>query len=745
MKKWVVLVIFLLTVIFPLKAKADGPIYTGLLWDTAPQAAYNPDYREFLVVWTMYNVLYPPTDINFFGPVMGQRITENGERISDPFMIFPDGGVLPDVAYNAARKEYLVVAERNYNCVGQRVTPFGMTLGGPTTFLTAARFPRVVYNSLSMNYLVIGAWLTETGGGLCSAAFHSTQVNGSGQPFGSVNFLGNDINIPCQDGPTYAVDYGPVVSAKTPQGRYLLALGTPERLRMLDSQGALLLTLYDPDHHSWDYGIPFESTKVGIPYGVNMAFGKWQGKDSFLLVWGDTSLSVSGYGTWTGIWGGIVDAETEVYNTNDGVYNHTVPISYQYSHWALPEHAKTWRPAAAYNSTADTFAVTWRETPGSDPNDPTDVNHIRVNTVKTLTVPPGPNLVVSATTGSEDPTLPCIAASSDTTACLMAWEDHRNLFGVGDIYGSHLNATAKTISDILPPESGPPGPGGTKSYWKTASGGRIYSQGLYHQGVGTQGYELRAWGNNNSGQLGIGVGDTTDRHITTRVGSYSDWTGISAGGKHSLGIRSNGSLLAWGYNNSGQLGIGVGDTTNRHIPTQVGSYSDWISISAGLYYSLGIRSNGSLSAWGVNHSGQLGIGVGDTTERHIPTRVGSYSDWISISAGGAHSLGIRSNGSLWAWGYNADGELGLGDTTNRHTPRPVAPFPPCPQCTGDPVVLTNVTFPPGTACECAAATSITIGATTEVESDGTVHFKSPTVTVQSGARFESGSDVKIKQ
>ena len=67
-----------------------------------------------------------------------------------------------------------------------------------------------------------------------------------------------------------------------------------------------------------------------------------------------------------------------------------------------------------------------------------------------------------------------------------------------------------------------------------------------------------------------------DRQIPTQVGMYSDWAVVFGGGWHSLGIRSNGTLWAWGDNTYGQLGLAVGDTQDRYIPTQVGTYSDWV-------------------------------------------------------------------------------------------------------------------------------------------------------------------------
>ncbi len=186
---------------------------------------------------------------------------------------------------------------------------------------------------------------------------------------------------------------------------------------------------------------------------------------------------------------------------------------------------------------------------------------------------------------------------------------------------------------------------------------------------------LWAWGRNSHGQLGLG--DATSRSSPERVASLSSrtTTAIAAGLDFSLALTSDHTVWAWGRNQNGQLGLG--DTTNRNVPTEVTALAgkSVVSLAACNTHAFALTSDGKLWAWGANGSGQLGLGYTSTSVT-TPTEVAALSGVTvsSISAGYYHSAAITADGRLLAWGKNTYGQLGLGDTTDRSSPTVVPTF-----------------------------------------------------------------------
>ncbi len=135
--------------------------------------------------------------------------------------------------------------------------------------------------------------------------------------------------------------------------------------------------------------------------------------------------------------------------------------------------------------------------------------------------------------------------------------------------------------------------------------------------------------------------------------------------KHSLLLKTDGSL--WIVEYAIELAPdGETVTSIERAVTRIGTDKDWATVSAGGTHSLALKTDGSLWAWGDNEYGQLGIGF--SSDQIFPTRIGTDNDWTAVSAGGAHSLALKRDGTLWAWGFNDYGQLGDDTDTNRRVP-----------------------------------------------------------------------------
>ena len=140
---------------------------------------------------------------------------------------------------------------------------------------------------------------------------------------------------------------------------------------------------------------------------------------------------------------------------------------------------------------------------------------------------------------------------------------------------------------------------------------------------------------------------------------------IDGGWYFSVALKSDGTVWAWGQNDEGQLGDGT--TIDRTTPAQVQSLSGITELSSGSKHCLALKSDGTVWAWGWNEYGQLGDGT--TVNRTTPVRVPGLSGVTAVASGiYGSSLALKSDGTVWAWGWNYHSELGDGTTINRTTP-----------------------------------------------------------------------------
>ncbi|MBN8203935.1 HYR domain-containing protein [Bacillus sp. NTK034] len=175
---------------------------------------------------------------------------------------------------------------------------------------------------------------------------------------------------------------------------------------------------------------------------------------------------------------------------------------------------------------------------------------------------------------------------------------------------------------------------------------------------------IRAWGRNLEGQLGNGT--NINSNIPVRVNGITNARMIAAGNDHSLALRRDGGLEAWGSNDRGQLGDESTINSNTPVEIIVPVPSDLIAIAAGRVHSLALRANGTGLAWGGNEDGQLG--TGDNVDQVVPAEIDDLDDAVAIAAGRDHSVALRSDGRIMAWGRNVEGQLGNGSNINRNTP-----------------------------------------------------------------------------
>jgi hypothetical protein len=178
--------------------------------------------------------------------------------------------------------------------------------------------------------------------------------------------------------------------------------------------------------------------------------------------------------------------------------------------------------------------------------------------------------------------------------------------------------------------------------------------------------KLMVWGYNSSGQLGNG--ETASVNSPLQIETENTWLSAAAGYYHTLAIRSDHTLWAWGQNYNGQLGNG--NIVDSHIPVEVvpdaGNTSGWESVSAGYRHTLAVRIDGTLWAWGYNRYGQLGDGTNNNSS--VPIQIGEDTTWSMVAAGSYYSLAMKDDGSLWAWGSNSRGQVGDGTTMNVLSP-----------------------------------------------------------------------------
>ena len=184
-----------------------------------------------------------------------------------------------------------------------------------------------------------------------------------------------------------------------------------------------------------------------------------------------------------------------------------------------------------------------------------------------------------------------------------------------------------------------------------------------------------AWGFNNKGQLGNGSKNNSNKTMQVMEPEgkmLTDVTAIAAGGSHSLALKENGTVWAWGENLYGQLGnTSISDHTTA-TQVEISTESNVTAIAAGFIHSIALESDGTVWTWGSNNEKQLGYNTTVPHKSHKATKLTQLKNGpnivISITAGTQHSLALKDDGTVWAWGYNRLGQLGNGKNINSSDP-----------------------------------------------------------------------------
>ena len=247
------------------------------------------------------------------------------------------------------------------------------------------------------------------------------------------------------------------------------------------------------------------------------------------------------------------------------------------------------------------------------------------------------------------------AAASGSPAPTVQWEVSTN---GGSTWSSIAGATADqlTIAEVKPSEGGHE----FRAVFTNVAGKATSNAATLT--VPTHNYLVLGWGENGFGQLGDGNLNRSDLPVLAHGLDFV--TAVAGGGRHSLALLGDGTVMAWGAGGDGQLGNG--EMKSSDIPVAVSGLTGVKAIAAGEHYSLALLADGTVMAWGANEMGELGTGNFEVSD--VPVPVKNLSGVTAIAAGGEHSLALLANGTVESWGDNELGELGNGKTGKSDVP-----------------------------------------------------------------------------
>ena len=169
--------------------------------------------------------------------------------------------------------------------------------------------------------------------------------------------------------------------------------------------------------------------------------------------------------------------------------------------------------------------------------------------------------------------------------------------------------------------------------------------------------ELWGWGENGHKQ----VADNAIASISSpvQIGSDTNWKSVTPGYGDFAAIKTDGTLWTMGYNGFG--GLGDNSILSRSSPTQIPG-TTWSNVFSGNKYYLATKTNGTLWSWGNNEYGVLGVNIAHDVHRSSPVQIPGTT-WRTVTGSNSHVLATKTDGTLWAWGNNNTGSLGQNTLT----------------------------------------------------------------------------------
>ena len=235
-----------------------------------------------------------------------------------------------------------------------------------------------------------------------------------------------------------------------------------------------------------------------------------------------------------------------------------------------------------------------------------------------------------------------------TDGTLWTWGDGRA--GVAGINKGGADAIKSSPTQV-----------GTDTTWDRAYGGYEHMMGIKTDGT------LWSWGHNGSGRLALNLPGTSSTKVSSpaQVGTDTNWDHVSIyGGYGNGGIKTDGTLWMWGYNNNGAAGQNSTSIPGYSSPTQVPG-TTWRKYSSGNEQLLASKTDGTLWSWASNgNKGSLGLNQGPAQLNALssPTQIGTNTNWNDISSCQYGAAATKTDGTLWTWGRNSGGLLGLNQT-----------------------------------------------------------------------------------